>query len=79
MNKLLLGLGVGLAVGGVCRLVSIPLPSPPSLIGALLVLAMTLGYLATDKLYRCRANTTKHLCGGPSGRAKADPASPPKV
>jgi XapX domain-containing protein len=39
---LLLALGIGIA----CRLVDIPLPAPPRLEGALLVLAMSLGYLA---------------------------------
>jgi XapX domain-containing protein len=77
MNKLILGLGIGLGVGVVCRLATIPLPSPPTLIGALLVLAMTLGYLSADKLFRCRANTTKNLCGGPSGKAASEKPSPP--
>jgi XapX domain-containing protein len=46
--KILLGLILGLAIGAVCRWTDIPLPSPPKLIGAVLVLAMTVGYLVAD-------------------------------
>lgn len=68
MFKLSLGLLVSFLVGGGCRYFAIPAPSPPSLLGASLVLAMTLGYLGVDRFFRCRANTTHHQCGGPSGQ-----------
>jgi XapX domain-containing protein len=48
MGKLALGCAISLAIGAMCRWVDIPLPSPPKIQGALLVVAMTLGYLATD-------------------------------
>jgi len=45
-----IGLLLGLAIGAGCRWFDIPAPSPPKIVGALLVLFMTLGYLATDYL-----------------------------
>ena len=50
-----------------CRLVEIPLPAPPVLIGALLVLAMTLGYVVTDRFASQREARSKAFCGGPTG------------
>lgn len=52
--KIVLGLGLGLAIGAICRVLAIPSPAPPVLPGALLVLAMTLGYLATDRWFARR-------------------------
>jgi XapX domain-containing protein len=50
MGKIILGLFLGLLIGIGCRCFDIPLPSPPKLIGALVVLSMTLGYSGTDYL-----------------------------
>jgi XapX domain-containing protein len=55
MTKILLGLLVGLLIGAGCRYFAIPVPSPPSLLGAFLVVAMTVGYLLTDYLLQPRA------------------------
>ena len=66
--KVALGLFLALAIGVACRLAGIPLPAPPVLIGALLVLAMTLGYVVTDRLAVHREAKSKPLCGGPSGQ-----------
>lgn len=65
--KIVLGLALALAIGVACRLAGIPLPAPPVLIGALLVLAMTLGYVVTDRYAAHREARSKPLCGGPSG------------
>lgn len=65
-----LGLLLALAIGVACRLAGIPLPAPPVLIGALLVLAMTLGYVVTDRFAAHREAKSKPLCGGPSGEPK---------
>lgn len=43
-----IGLLVGLLLGGACRLVGIPVPAPPDLLGAALVVSITLGYVAAD-------------------------------
>ena len=70
--KIALGLLVALAIGVACRLAAIPLPAPPVLIGALLVLAMTLGYVVTDRLATHREAKTTALCGGPSGTTRGE-------
>ncbi len=77
--KIALGLLLGLAVGAGCRWLDLPVPSPPKLVGALLVVAMTLGYIATDaiiarKFAQRGAATTEHLCGGPTGATTSQKA-----
>lgn len=70
MTKIILGFAIGFLVGAGCRWLDIPAPSPPSIIGALLVVAMTFGYVAADRWLTARSHppaTTAHLCGGPSG------------
>jgi XapX domain-containing protein len=47
---LIIGVVLGLCIGAACRLIDIPLPAPPKLVGALLVVAMTAGFVATDLL-----------------------------
>ena len=44
----LVGIVLGFAIGAACRWFDIPSPAPPRVVGALLVLAMTLGFIATD-------------------------------
>jgi XapX domain-containing protein len=67
--KFLIGFLISFLVGAGCRFFDIPSPSPPVLPGALLVVAVTLGYTVTDHALKGkeRVATTKHLCGGPSG------------
>ncbi|MBC7808749.1 MAG: DUF1427 family protein [Akkermansiaceae bacterium] len=55
----LLGLFLGLCIGIGCRRFDIPLPGPPNLIGALVVLFVTLGYMGTDYLLAHQAKTTR--------------------
>ena len=50
MGKTLLGLVLGFLIGAGCRWFDVPVPSPPKLLGALLVVAMTVGYMATDRV-----------------------------
>jgi XapX domain-containing protein len=76
MGKIAVGLALALTIGVACRWFDIPVPSPPKVPGALLVLAMTIGYVGTDWLIATRvaANkpvTTQHLCGGPTGSPAA--------
>lgn len=56
MIKTVIGLLLGLLIGVACRWFDVPVPSPPKLIGALLVVAMTVGYIATDKLLAVKSN-----------------------
>jgi XapX domain-containing protein len=44
----LIGIMVGLGVGAGCRYFDIPSPAPPRVVGALLLIAMTLGVLSAD-------------------------------
>ena len=56
MIKTVIGLLLGLLIGVACRWFDIPVPTPPKLIGALLVVAMTVGYITTDKLLAVKSN-----------------------
>jgi len=72
MIKIVAGLILGLLIGSACRWFDIPLPGPPKLVGALLIVAVTLGYIATDKLIASHFPTkgpalTEDMCGGPTG------------
>ncbi len=46
-----LGISLGLLIGAGCRWFDLPLPAPPRIVGALLVLSMTLGFLITNTAY----------------------------
>lgn len=50
MYAAIIGIVLGLVIGAGCRWLDIPLPAPPKLVGALLVVAMTLGFVGTDLL-----------------------------
>lgn len=47
--KIAISLLLAVTIGVVCRLTGIPVPAPHALVGALLVVSMTLGYLAADR------------------------------
>ena len=67
--KIVIGFILSFIIGAGCRYFDIPAASPPVIPGALIVLAMTLGYSAMDHVMtkKNQAATTKHLCGGPTG------------
>lgn len=46
----LIGISLGFLIGFICRRFDLPLPAPPRLVGALLVVAMTLGFTAGGML-----------------------------
>jgi XapX domain-containing protein len=52
MAVTLMGLTVGLLIGAGCRYFDIPSPAPPRLIGACLLVAMTLGFVLADQILR---------------------------
>jgi len=64
--KSLIGLTLAFAIGFACRAFGIPSPAPPVLVGALLVVAMTSGYLIVDRMMTAPARHAAD-CGGPSG------------
>jgi XapX domain-containing protein len=43
-----LGMALALGIGACCRLLDVPLPAPPRLEGAFLVVAMTIGFIVGD-------------------------------
>jgi XapX domain-containing protein len=47
--KLALGFLIAFLVGAACRYFDIPAPAPPALTGALLVVCVSLGYIAVDR------------------------------
>ena len=72
MGKIAIGCVVAICIGSACRWFDVPLPSPTRLQGALLVVAMTLGYFGTDWFIAkvipgSGSATTAPLCGGPTG------------
>jgi XapX domain-containing protein len=50
MLQIAFGIVMASAIGAACRWFDIPSPAPPKLVGALLVVAMTMGFLLTDRL-----------------------------
>jgi XapX domain-containing protein len=47
--KLILGFALAFTIGAVCRLARIPSPAPNALLGSLLVVAMSVGYIAAGR------------------------------
>jgi XapX domain-containing protein len=72
MTKIAIGFVLSFLIGAGCRYFDIPAASPPVIPGALIVLAMTLGYSSMDRVLvrRDRVATTKDWCGGPTGLPK---------
>jgi len=70
--KIVIGFVLSFLIGAGCRYFDIPAASPPVIPGALIVLAMTLGYTSMDRVLirKDRAATTKSYCGGPTGLPK---------
>jgi XapX domain-containing protein len=50
MTAAVIGLVLGLVIGAGCRFFDIPSPAPPRLIGACLLLAMTVGFVTADRV-----------------------------
>jgi XapX domain-containing protein len=50
MLQITLGIVMAFLIGATCRWFDIPSPAPPKIVGALLVVAMTVGFLVTDRL-----------------------------
>jgi XapX domain-containing protein len=74
--KILLGFLLAFLIGVACRVAALPLPAPPVLIGAALVVAMTCGYLAVDRLMT-RESRNRVFCAGPTGRRIGDTEKQP--
>lgn len=48
MIAAIVGLLLGLMIGAGCRFFDVPSPAPPRMIGACLLLAMTVGFITAD-------------------------------
>jgi XapX domain-containing protein len=66
--KAAIGLLLAFALGFGCKVFGIPSPAPPMVLGALLVVAMTVGYIAVDRVLPAPARHERD-CAGPSGLA----------
>ena len=77
--KIAIGFVLSFIIGAGCSYFDIPAASPPVIPGALIVLAMTLGYSSMDKVLirKNQAAITRHLCGGPTGLPQS--AASPKL
>jgi XapX domain-containing protein len=81
MIRIAIGFVFSFVIGAGCRYFDIPAASPPVIPGALIVLAMTLGYSSMDRIASRKDHvaTTTHLCGGPTGlpvaKTKSSPAA----
>lgn len=62
--KVLAGLILSFVVGVGCKVLHIPVPSPPVLSGAFLVLMMSLGYWLVDQKLAHKPSQQKRNCGG---------------
>jgi XapX domain-containing protein len=47
--KSMIGIVLAFALGFGCRTFGIPSPAPPLILGALLVMTMTIGYIVVDR------------------------------
>jgi len=47
--KSMIGIVLAFTLGFACRAFGIPSPAPPLILGALLVMTMTIGYTAVDR------------------------------
>lgn len=74
--KFLVGLVLALLIGLGCRAFGVPSPAPLALIGALLVLSMTIGYQVADRLLaQRRPASTTNQCGAPTGATRSEKSS----
>ena len=65
--KIVLGMLLAFGVGVICQLAGLPLPAPLALTGAALVLAMSAGYEAVDRLVPGHVALNRENCGGSDG------------
>jgi XapX domain-containing protein len=59
--KILLGFLLAFGIGAVCRFAGIPSPAPNAILGSLLVVSMSLGYVTAGQYLHRSRNTTSYL------------------
>ncbi len=57
MLNYVIGVVLAFTIGAACRWFDLPVPAPPKVLGALLVVAMTLGYITADWYKSSRPST----------------------
>ncbi len=68
--KICIGLFLCFVIGGACRYFGLPVPAPPALMGALLIVSMSCGYILVDHYLTRRLATTRNYCAGSAGGGK---------
>jgi XapX domain-containing protein len=58
--KILLGFLLAFGIGAVCRFAGIPSPAPNAILGSLLVVSMSLGYVTAGEYLHKSKNTTSN-------------------
>jgi XapX domain-containing protein len=72
--KVVIGIILAFTIGIICRLSGIPVPAPPVIVGALLVVAMTVGYIFADKMSKQLSNKYSNNCSHPKDETSSDEA-----
>ncbi len=72
--KIAIALVVAFAVGFLCRYFELPVPAPPALPGALIVMATTIGFLVGDAVFGPQKRVESTQVVAPSSK---DPESAP--
>jgi XapX domain-containing protein len=67
--KIAISFVIGLSIGVLCRWFDVPVPAPPKLVGALLVLSITIGYIGTDMIIERRESRMEQYGAGPTGES----------
>jgi XapX domain-containing protein len=78
--KFLIALVIAFLIGAACRYFELPAPAPPALQGALLVMAMSLGFIAVDRMVASPPAAPTPIVAptpSPSSRSSDDPAATP--
>lgn len=57
--KVLISLVLATGIGVLCRVADIPVPAPPAIVGALLVLSMTVGHIAADRMMAAHTSASE--------------------
>jgi XapX domain-containing protein len=64
--KIILGFLLAFGIGAVCRFAGIPSPAPNAILGSLLVVSMSLGYVTAGRYLHLSKNTSFHRVTHPA-------------
>jgi XapX domain-containing protein len=59
--KIILGFLLAFGIGAICRFAGIPSPAPNAILGSLLVVSMSFGYVSAGQYLHRNKNTTSQL------------------